>query len=212
MPNHTHFSSRIKSIKKKMMLKTHARIWICKVNQKTLLEIYLVRDGDADAEFDTMYNRLEAKWPSTINGDKCVKYIEEHKREKLWKNMTWGLMCVLAGGLGNPPVEYTQNANESVNSMVKRAKDTGILTLKDIITFIKQEANNQRDKIKLAQIGKGEWRVKEEFVSGNESTSQTYYCMSEKQGKDFLYKLSTPVSETTHSANNHYTIERQRYK
>ena len=39
-------------------------------------------------------------------------------------------------GLGNTPVEYTQNANESVNSMVKRAKDTGILTLEDTIKLI----------------------------------------------------------------------------
>ena len=166
-----------------------------------------------------MYNSVKAKWLNTTNGEKFVKYIEKHKKEKLRKNMRADVRTRC--GLGNPPVECTQNANGSVNLMVKRAKDTCILTLKDTMKLIQQEVNNQRDKIKLAQIGKGEWRVKHEILSGNGDfvkTSQTYYCMNDKQRKDFLckfqnYRLSSPrllppPTITTPSS----CIERQRYK
>ena len=70
-------------------------------------------------------------WLNITNGEKFVKYIEKHKKEKLRKNM--GADVFTRYGRGNPPVEYTQNANESVNSVVKQAKDAGILTLKDTI-------------------------------------------------------------------------------
>ena len=147
-------------------------------SKNLIRDIFGVRDGDAkikglidaetDAEFDAVYSTRKDKWLNITNGKKLLKYIEEHKKDKLRKNM--GADVHTRSGLGNTPVEYTRNANESVNSIVKRAKEKNILTLKDAIKLIQQEVNNQLDKIKLAQIGKGEWRVKQEFLSGKKAS------------------------------------------
>lgn len=59
-------------------------------------------------------------------------------------------------GLGNPPEPYTQNANESINSMIKRSKESGKLTLKQTVKLMQDEVKTQEEKVKLALIKKGE--------------------------------------------------------
>ena len=46
-------------------------------------------------------------------------------------------------GLGKPPAEYIQNSNESTNSMLKKLKGTGKLTVKDTVQIIKSEVEIQ---------------------------------------------------------------------
>ena len=58
-------------------------------------------------------------------------------------------------GLGNPPSSYNQNGNESINSMIKKTKKSGKLSLKETIKLIQQEVNWQEEKVKLALVGKG---------------------------------------------------------
>ena len=59
-----------------------------------------------------------------------------------------------ACGLGKPPEDYTQNSNESINSMVKRSKGPGKLSLKEGIQLLQSEVHKQEEKIKLALVGK----------------------------------------------------------
>ena len=61
-------------------------------------------------------------------------------------------------GLGNPPDECNQNANEWMNSVLKRLKSFKKLTVKETIELIQNEVKNQQDHMKLAFIGGGQWR------------------------------------------------------
>ena len=66
-------------------------------------------------------------------------------------------------GLGKQPVEYTQNSNESINSMLKKPKCVEKLTVKDTVQLIKCEVEIQEQKIKMALIGHGQWSLAPQY-------------------------------------------------
>ena len=52
--------------------------------------------------------------------------------------------------LGDPPKQYDQNANESMNSVVKEAKEKRTISVKEIIKLIHQEVKSQEEKLKMS--------------------------------------------------------------
>ena len=66
-------------------------------------------------------------------------------------------------GLGKPPAEYTQNSSESTNSMLKKPKGIGKLTVKDTVQIIKSEVEIQEQKIKMSLIGRGKWSLAPQY-------------------------------------------------
>ena len=57
-------------------------------------------------------------------------------------------------GLGLPPKDYNQNANEAINSFIKRVKGPGKLSLKETIQLLQKEVRGQEENAKLALLGK----------------------------------------------------------
>ena len=84
-------------------------------------------------------------------------------------------------GLGNQPEEYNQNSNESINSLIKKAKGMGELSVKETICLMHQEIKIQEEKLKLSLIGRGEWQLAEEYRSMFEISEQTFYKMTPEQ-------------------------------
>ena len=80
-------------------------------------------------------------------------------------------------GLGKPPAEYTQNSNESINSMLKKSKGVGKLTVKDTVQLIKSEVEIQEQKIKMALIGRSEWSLAPQYNQSGVS-EEVYYKMN----------------------------------
>ena len=58
-------------------------------------------------------------------------------------------------GLGSPPKDYNQNANETINSLIKRAKGLGKLSLEETIQLLQKEFRGQEENVKSALLGKG---------------------------------------------------------
>ena len=77
-------------------------------------------------------------------------------------------------GLGLPPKPYTQNANECINSVVKRSKETRSLTLKSIVQLLRSVAKHQEEQVKLSLIGRGEWTLQKEYDQFQETVEQFY--------------------------------------
>ena len=44
-------------------------------------------------------------------------------------------------GLGNPPKGYNQNANEAINSMIKRVKRPNKLSMRETVQLMQQEVS-----------------------------------------------------------------------
>ena len=82
-----------------------------------------------EQEFDTLYAILRGKWLLRPNGAKFTTYMDTYKKNSIKKSMLASTRT--ACGLGDPPEDYAQNNNESMNAMIKRSKDHGKLSLKE---------------------------------------------------------------------------------
>ena len=110
-------------------------------------------DCTSKKDFDKQYQKLKKIWETKANGEKFVSYIEKSKTQHFRDNMLaefrekWGL--------GSPPKDYNQNANETINSLIKRAKGLGKLSLEETIQLLQKEFRGQEENVKSALLGKG---------------------------------------------------------
>ena len=110
-------------------------------------------DCTSKKDFEKQYQKLKKILETRPNGDKFVSYIERNKIQHFRDNMLAKVRekC----GLGSPPKVNNQNANEAINSLIKRAKGPGKLTLKETIQLLQKEVRGQEENAKLALLGKG---------------------------------------------------------
>lgn len=107
------------------------------------------------------------------------RYIVENKKEIMKKTMTAAVRTKC--GLGDPPSEYTQNANECVNSLLKSCMEKKTLSVKETVRLVHQEVINQNERLNMAIIGKGNWRIRETYADKLQVSEEKYYQLSKTQ-------------------------------
>ena len=78
-------------------------------------------------------------------------------------------------GLGSPPKDYNQNANEAINSMARREKEPNKLSMREGVQLMQQEVSYQDGKVKLVIIGKGKFVFGFIFLFFTECGLPTYH-------------------------------------
>lgn len=78
-------------------------------------------------------------------------------------------------GLGSPPKDYNKNANEAINSMARREKETNKLSMREGVQLMQQEVSYQDEKVKLVIIGKGKFVFGFIFLFFTECGHPTYH-------------------------------------
>ena len=86
-------------------------------------------------------------------------------------------------GLGEPAEEYSQNANECINSVLKRSKDNYKISVKETLQLTHKEVNLQDENLKLAIVAKGPWRIRTAYKSKLQVSEE--YQLNQK-GKKFF--------------------------
>ena len=81
-------------------------------------------------------------------------------------------------GLGDPPKQYDQNANEEMNSVIKKAKGKGLISVKETIKLLHQGVKSQEEKLKMSLIERGEWQLTNEVKDELQITEQKYASMN----------------------------------
>ena len=112
-------------------------------------------------EFVAEWKNLEEKWKKRgVQGYQFLKYLTEAKKDHMKSSMIASVRkrC----GLGDPHKQYDQNANEAMNSVVKKAKEKGIISVKETIKLLHQEVKSQEGKLKMGLIGRGERQLANE--------------------------------------------------
>lgn len=130
------------------------------------------------------------KWSNFSGGKKFVQYFLGGKSDVLRESCRADIrsMC----GLGYPPRVYTQNANECMNRLIKQTKPTQYgkksRTLMEYVENIESEVKRQQEEQFLAVIGRGEYRLKQEykFLRVDEAD---YYRMTTKQKAELKNKF-----------------------
>ncbi len=85
-----------------------------------------------------------------------------------------------ASGLGYPPKVYTQNANERVNSVIKRQCSGRKLSLREAAQLIEGCVRQQETFARLAVIGLGKWKVAEPYADLS-IPQERFYSMDARQ-------------------------------
>ena len=113
-------------------------------------------DAESEEEFEEKWKKLANNWKEKGKlGEEFLEYMVKYKKH-IMKTSAIGSVRKKCE-LGKPPAEYTQNSNESINSMLKKSKGVGKLTVKDTVQLIKSEVEIQEQKVKMAIIRRGEW-------------------------------------------------------
>ena len=127
------------------------------------------------------------KWCALGNSEaQFSEYFRLHKLQHIRNCMAAELRVMV--GLGFPPKPYTQNANNCINSVVKRSKETRSLSLKSIVQLLRSVVKDQEEQVKLSFIGSGEWTIRKEYNQFQERVEQ-FYHMTQRQRNHLIEKL-----------------------
>ena len=100
-------------------------------------------------------------------------------------------------GLDFPRKPSTQNANECVNSVVKRGRKKRSWTLRSIVQLLRSLVTDREEQVKLSFIGSGERALRKEHTQFQERVEQ-FYQMTQRQRNQLIEKFnSLPVQGAT---------------
>ena len=117
--------------------------------------------------------------------DKFVSYLRKHKKQKWLESMVHFIRK--ANGLGEPAEEYNQNANECINSVLKRSKDNYKISLKKAIQLIHNKVKLQEETLKFAIAAKEPWRIRTAYKSKLQVSEEYYYQLNSVQRKREMF-------------------------
>ena len=113
--------------------------------------------------------------------DEIVTYLRKHKKQKWLELMVHFIRK--ANGLGEPAEEYSQNAKECINSVLKLSKGNYKISLKETAQLIHNEVKLQEKNFKLAIVAKGPCRMRTAYKSKLQVSEEYYYLLNSKQRK-----------------------------
>ena len=153
-------------------------------------------ESNSNDEFENNAEELMQKWCTLRNSEaQFSEYFRLHKLQHIRNCMTAELRAMV--GPGFPPKPYTQNANECINSVVTRGKETRSLSLKSIVQLLRSVVKDQEEQVKLSFIGSGEWTLGKEYDQFQERVEQ-FYQMTHWQRNQLIEKFnSLPVKGAT---------------
>lgn len=144
-------------------------------------------------EFDEKCNVLEEQWTARHPaGKEFFNYFIDYKAEIIKQTMTAELQSIC--GFGYPPRPYNQNANECINSVIKRDiayekdKKNAKLDPFDFVKIAEKCVRRQENEVKLALIGKGEYSLKKEYQEMRVE-EEIYWKKSETQRRSIFKRF-----------------------
>eukprot|EP00112_Aurelia_sp_Birch-Aquarium-sp1_P010637 Seg2265.2 transcript_id=Seg2265.2/GoldUCD/mRNA.D3Y31 product="hypothetical protein" protein_id=Seg2265.2/GoldUCD/D3Y31 len=130
-------------------------------------------------EVDEMFLTLKGKWCTLHDkGENFAQYFENNKLQLVKNCMNAQIRT--ASGLGYPPKVYTQNANECMNSVIKRQCIGRKLSLREAAQVIEGCVRQQETFARLAVIGLGKWKVAEPYADLS-IPQERFYNMDARQ-------------------------------
>lgn len=123
-------------------------------------------DCSTTSELENSHNDLKPAWIDRHrSGKEFSTYFEKHKLELIKATMSQNIRSM--AGLGFPPEVYNQNANECMNSVLKRdiPNDKKRMSVTEFIDHCRSLEQRQRTQEQLAMIGRRELKVCHELYN-----------------------------------------------
>ena len=160
-------------------------------------------DCSSSEEFGNALISATQKWITIHeNGKDFVNYFLKEKADPIRETARADIRSVC--GLGYPPKAYTQNANESMNRLIKAHETSNYskqeAALLPYIERIRREIVRQQEDQFLSVLGRGPYQLTDEF-SFLEVEEQKFYSMTDAQKKSLKKKFfSVKMNETSRPA------------
>ncbi len=132
----------------------------------------------------TMWEESETSSSSNLSG--FVNWFKSNKTHVIRDHMLKSTReeC----GLGCPPEQFTTNASESINAMLKRKMDYKRSELMVFIEKVSEIVDEQQKEVERAIIGRGKYQLCEQYQS-LEIPESRWFLMNTQQRKAHLKKL-----------------------
>jgi len=155
-------------------------------------------DASDEVKFEEKLELLQTKWMK-----------QEHVKEEVQAFCKWFLKNKASvvkhtmlrtvreeAGLGSPPDAFYTNASESINSVIKTKVQFKRNELPQFITKLKELVEDQQREVEKAVIGRGKYRLRQEYKYLEVSDSK-WFSMTREQRLSHIKKVaSTAVSDT----------------
>ena len=156
-------------------------------------------DASSPEEFDELLEQLKDLWnqrelPFVPQGSQ-PQFYSWFKKNKVPEIKSSTLAVIRsANGLGDPPIPFTTNDNETANSLIKQKVRHIKNNLPDFVDKMEEFVRDQEARVHEAIVGDGDYQLMGEFVQFK--VGDKWWTMSSKQRKRLVQRMSThhPVS------------------
>lgn len=148
-------------------------------------------DATDEACFNQKLEELKSEWEQ--NEDKnpsCVPGFYEWFCTYKVESILSGMLKPIReeAGLGFPPTNFTTNASESLNAMIKRKVDYKRNELPVFVSQLKEMVDEQERELERALIGRGKYKFRKEFHF-LEIPEGDWFRMSKAQRENHMKKV-----------------------
>ena len=151
-------------------------------------------DSNEEQQFEEGLQALSTKWESFDTASRgngpmhsFVVWFQKYKADLIKKKM---LKPVRSGaGLGDPPLQFTTNASESMNAVLKRKVDYKKNELPEFLKQLKNVIDEQQHELERAIINKGKYRLIVEFRKLEIREDHWFLKMSKSQREAHVKKI-----------------------
>ena len=154
-------------------------------------------DSEDHKEFELGFEILSAKWEKLVlQGEQPLqsfaKWFHQYKSTLMKSSMLKSVRR--KGGLGDPPVHFTTNASESINSVLKNKVDYKKSELPEFLDKLKSVIDEQERELERAIIDRGKYKLCEKFKKMEISEHEWFTKMSSSQREAHVKRvLSVPL-------------------
>jgi hypothetical protein len=141
-------------------------------------------------QFTERLTGLKEKW--TTRHKEGGKFYNFFLQRKPFRNCLTAEVRSLSG-LGYPPDVYSQNANECMNSVIKRVAQNKKMDVIDCIENLRKVVAHQQNMKKLTMISRGELLVTDEFADAMVDEDDFFKMTKQQQNASFKKFCSVPL-------------------
>ena len=123
-------------------------------------------DSEDEKEFSLGFEVLSTKWKKIdFSGDQSMhsftRWFDQYKSTQMKSSMLKSIHH--NGGLGDPPAQFTTNASESVNFVIKNKVNYKKSELPDFLEKLKTVIDEQKRELERAIIDHGKYKLSDNF-------------------------------------------------
>ena len=166
-------------------------------------------DASDSIDFQEKVEKILEKWrnlsvPSSANVERFISWFLNHKVPVIQDSMLRSVReeC----GLGSPPSQFTTNACETANSMLKSQTNYKRSEMFEFLEKLKQLIYEQDREIERAIIGRGKYELRPQYTSFHVPEVK-WFVMSIQQREQHLRKFfNASVSDIAHGEGSQDTL------